>query len=592
MRLAQPLEATRVLWLVEVEFGGGVVRMAQDTVSVTTEAGDVLRFEGVLPEMDLEITLSDPGGYQSAPSMPLECVWPVDVAALVAAGHPLIYARAWVSRWVEGTTYEERQVIIAGRVEGPTYGASGDPTACTIALPPWQSTAMMPPSKQSVSGFTFADEIVELHQDLVGRYYPVVYGSPGQVSTDVHQSGRRSATRARWCDVRAGADGTDVYEVRAIIAGHHVDVERVYVYDPDGSSARCLVRNGVDDLGQPIAYLPWFAESTPAGAPDDDFDGGTYAYSYAISDFDSATTHGIGDASLPEGFNTVVDGYIDELFIAWLDDEDADRGGLSGAAGDVVVDLLRRMRLPVDAGRWAAAAPLLVAFRFDFAIDERVSPWEVLTTHVLPLLPVSLVTGPAGVYPVVWQLDATPAMAVERLVAYDPATDTGDPLVERLGPVETETDDLINEITFRYARSARTGQLGARRTFGAGPYDSDDPRTLPHPLFAASRRRFRSPDGTPLVSEAEIMAHAVCRDSTIAAAADWMARLRAFGRRRVVYAAPAARVQHVREGSIVTITDAEIGLSGAVALVVGLRYTSAPRTDLTLLLVGAEGRLG
>ncbi len=572
----------RVHWLVEVQFGGGVVRMSTEEVVVTTQAGEELRFSGCLPELEVTISLSELGGVQEAPSLSLEAVWPVSVAELVEAGWPLAFVRAEVSRWVEDTDYEDRRIVVQGYVHNPSYGEEDEPTAVTIEAPPWGASATLPPPGSVVSGYTFGSSASSLAAAQLGRVYPIVFGSPGQVGTAIDASGRIPATRARWIDQRCVVDGGELYNVSLLIAGHHVDMDRCYVYGEAGSG-RVLVRNGYDDLGQPIAYLPWFYTADGDETTDRDWDSAV-TYTYGVTDFDGDFTSSFGDGGLDGDINTVASGTeTPELYIAWVDDEDLSRGGLAGDAGSVIEYLVRRMGLPVDAGMFAAAKQQLAAFRLDFAIDTTCTAWDFVRSQLLPVLPVSLVAGPLGVYPVVWRFDATAEDAVEHF-DLDTATD-----VERLGGIESDTSRLCNELTITYARTtdgASTGSL----TYGGDRYDADRSDQLPEPAFRRSQQRLRDLNGEPLVIHKDLDVPVVCRDATVGAIASWYAAAYALPQRSLRLVASEERCQHITEGSIVTVTDSRVHLSAAVCMVTDITYGTDAPLELRLVMLGAKER--
>jgi hypothetical protein len=574
----------RVLWLVEVSFGGGVVRMSTEDIVVETSSGAALRFVGCLPELEVAVGLSQIGGVQDAPALSFEAVWPVAVAELVEAGHPLAFARATVSRWVEGSDYDDRRIVVDGYVQNPSYGEEDEPTGVTIEAPPWQATAVLPPTGHQVTGYTFASSASSLAPEQLGRLYPVVFGSPGMVGARVSADLRQPGSRARWIDQRCVVDGGEFYNVCVLIAGHHVDLQRCYVYGEAGSG-RVLVRNGFDDLGQPIAFLPWFYTADSVESSDRDWDSGVGTYTYGVTDFDAAFTSAFGDGGLDGDVNVVASGTNNpELHIAWVDDEDLGRGGLAGDAGSVLEYLVRRMGLPVDAGMFAAAKQLLTTYRLDFAIDESCVVWDFIKSQLLPALPVSLVVGPLGVYPLVWRFDATAGDAVEHF-NLDTATD-----VERLGGIETDTSQLCNELTIKYARNSRTGSTAAAVTFGGKAYDSARGDELPEPTFRRSQQRLRDLNGQPLVLHRDLELPVVSRDSTAAAVAGWYAAAFGLPVRRLRLVADESRCQHISEGANVTVTDSRVRLDEAVCMVEEIVYGTDAPLELRLVMLGARER--
>lgn len=164
-------------------------------------------------------------------------------------------------------------------------------------------------------------------------------------------------------------------------------------------------------------------------------------------------------------------------------------GAVMRGAGDVLRWALGQSSLRVDRDRLAAALPALNGFLIDCVIDERVTPWEWLSANLLPLLPVSLVSGPRGLYPVVWRHAAKASDATFRLDL------AADPSIERDGGVRVDSTTLYNDVTVsycldlrtdRYKRSARVGRFveSYARVVVAG---FNDDRILVTARFAGAR---------------------------------------------------------------------------------------------------------
>jgi hypothetical protein len=133
-------------------------------------------------------------------------------------------------------------------------------------------------------------------------------------------------------------------------------------------------------------------------------------------------------------------------------------------AGEILEYLLNRTTLSVDRGRTAVAASLLSGFNLAGYVDEPMSIWDWLRDNVIPLLPVSIVSGPDGLYPVVWKHDPSPGDAVDAL-----SVDLFQ--VSREGEVAyTPEGDVANVLSIAYARDI--GSNGFRRSLTA--LGSDD----------------------------------------------------------------------------------------------------------------------
>ena len=56
-----------------------------------------------------------------------------------------------MSAWIEGNTYENRQVLVSGRVRQPIYAAYNEPVSFTIEEAPFEDVAEWPPSSQRIN---------------------------------------------------------------------------------------------------------------------------------------------------------------------------------------------------------------------------------------------------------------------------------------------------------------------------------------------------------------------------------------------------------------------------------------------------------
>ena len=431
--------------------------------------------------------------------------------------------------------------------------------------------------------------ILSLAPDELGLVYPIIIGTPGVVSSSVSSGGWCTGSQGVWVDHRQGLSHGTFYDgLTLVVAGHHVAAESIYLNnDTDTGGYRFYVKNGFDRNGHPVAFCPWWA-TKPASADPYEWDA---APTYTWHDPTSAPIGSLGHNFTPSSFRPNSGEHF-KIYAGWLDDDNAGAGGLIGkdgatmrGAADVMEYVLGFTSVPVDLGRFAAARPLLNAFKLDFCIDAQVQPWKYLQINVLPLLPCSIVSGPDGVYPIVWRYDATSADAICHF-------DTGvDPTVERIGRVEYDRGQIVNDLSFQYAYSRRTGgYMGEIRL-------TDDGRDGSTPDFycKASVGRYKKADGKPLIRAKAIKSFCVYSTSTAYAMASWMSRAFSLARRRIIYMAPEFAYSHVSRGDVVTLTDAEMHFANQVALVESIRTDGSGYLRFQFLLVEdpvRDARLG
>ena len=590
---------TPVYWLLDLEYAGRTWSLADAAVDETTDAGETIRYSGGLVG-GVEFTegidlLSDATTQAASASLSFELGQ--SVAQLVSRGHDLAGARGVLSRWVDGTPYEARRVVLSGVTVDPEYGADDEPVNLSLEASPWTDVGLIPASPLAVLTGNWPNAwLATLGEGERGKLYPIVIGRPGRLP-DVPVPGRWGTvveTRG-WC---AGSQGvwawhgdalfpTDnhLIELIFVIAGHHVSATMVYLSStsyPGGAIFRC--HNGKDDRGHDVAFVAWYCTTTSEDPYEYDGTAGNYDYTDAIDGLD---VWGLGHSSWTgDPYQPGEGDAAEAMYVGWYDRE-SDGGGLVDddgtlirGAGAVLDWLLRQTSIPVDRGRWAAARNTLDRYLLDFTIDAQVSPWDFARQHLLPILPVSIVSGPQGLYGIAWRYDAT---ARDAVVALNTATD---PEIERTSSITADRSDLANRITVRYGKALRTGTYLASVTLDA----TDEDGAIPDLYCQTSQRRYRRPDGKPLVVEKVIETVAVYDDATATQIAQWHARAYALARRRVSYSLPEHRYGWLERGAVATITDAEVYLSAQVCLVEAITTDGSGRLEVTLLIIEDPAR--
>jgi hypothetical protein len=87
-----------------------------------------------------------------------------------------------------------------------------------------------------------------------------------------------------------------------------------------------------------------------------------------------------------------------EYYISWTGGTPTGRG-----AGAVCLLLLAATSgIRWDPYAWSALAPRLDLYKLDFYVDEQTPPLDLLRRKIWPVLPISVLDGPRGLYPVLW----------------------------------------------------------------------------------------------------------------------------------------------------------------------------------------------
>lgn len=517
-----------LVWLLSIEWAGRTYRWSSRPCAPLDADSQAVPHDGGLPAVEFSESFSLLSLSPDTRSVSLELDFPVDVAALIQAGHDLAAGTGELALWRDGDAYEDRMVLLSGRVREPEYGADGEPVALTMEQEPWDDRALVPASTARVTPDTWPTAA----SAAKGIYYPLVFGEPGLFrdsdGTEETTSGSPGLV-VEW-------DGVNSVALTVLIAGHEVAASSVKVYTADGQSSVTLsVSHTTDGLGRKVAIVDLSGESA------------TFA-----------------DDS--------------EYWIGWNDGGGIlsdDRSEAITGAGDLLLYFLRQASVEADYGRFRALRDQLNAYKIGGYIDEATSPAEWLADNLLPLLPVSLVWGTDGVYPVLWDLDAGPLDAVGEVVA--------GPGIVRTGPVKyiRAARDLLNELRLSFALRARTGEF--RRVLTCTPEpdpDSADDFASHYSVISASRYG---------VQGESIETDVVYDTSTAGLILQWMVRAKALPIRTVTYE---CGVDHgwLEPGDVILLTDEELSFSEQVALVESLTWTSEVSVELTILVAEDPAR--
>ncbi|MCP3958831.1 MAG: hypothetical protein GY719_13340 [bacterium] len=607
--MATPLSPEEFLadewtWLLEVRWAGRAFRWSVEPVEAVDGDGARWTYAGGLEVSfgaSFDLFRESPGHV----SLPFDLVFPVDVAALVQAGHDLAAATGELSMWAPGRLWEQRRVVLEGRLTAPEYGAAGEPVSFSLEENPFEDRALIPDARARVTLATW----VHHDADVRGRYYPLVFGAPG-VFTEPHgRLGKTSGSPGLLVDTRLFNKGGTSY---LLIAGHRVAASHVRVVDYDaddgeGAAATFAVEHVPDGLGRTVAVV---RIGSPGSTVPVKVAAGHEYWVRWEGDEDPAETAGlVGDGAQPgsaASVSRVAPVPIDELGSGssgsgggqlgledLLPDEDNEEpvetmftGGASSVepitdgallnrrrdgalfgAGELLRYMLALSTLRLDTGRFAAIEPFLNRFQVSGFLEEPVSPWEWLEDQLIPLLPISMATGPGGLYPILWRADAGESDAVAELVA--------GPDLQRDGPVSYPSKDVVNEIRLDYAVRADSGDFMRSATVTGEDVGTFDRFTTVY--SRVSRRRYGKKEEA---METEI----VYDTATAKLILSWQVRARGFPWRELSYEADPRRWGWLTRGTVVTLTDLDLHFERQVALVRD-RSWDGHHLELTFLLL-------
>jgi hypothetical protein len=511
--------------------------VATEPLDVQDDSGTMLSYVGGLEPIALTEQLGRLKFTTPDLSATIRCQLPVSVSQLRRRGYDWLSASAELYLTVIDTEdarltvpssvlkHGEMWLQIKGRPRSPVWGRPGDPPGAvefSLQLVPWDDQQPLIPASDSIIeenhdpgfGKTFPDEVR-------GKRYPEVLGTPGAASGSF---GAESGTPVY--PLRRNGSGE---AERLLVARGRVAAGSVVVRDAAGNTDTLTTIENTDDNGNPFMVVTPGVATSPLTLTDSQF----------------WATWSLGAGSIGQ----TVDGVT--------------------TAPEAAVYLLQSSGLDVDIPAWSALAGQVPRVDVSIYVNDDSTAWQVVSTHVLPMMPVAYRYTRQGLAPVVYD----PAVYQSETVAHVRTVDT--PAAESSGDwtplggmaLETEPEDVAAAVDVVMAYNPKTGRPRDVRRWAANPsarytrrggYPRADNESGSIYLDHAATR---GAAGT-----IEITLGAAWDVNTADAVASWRSRLAAMPTYSMEYAAP-LYWGWLQVGDALTITDPGRGLDGAIVLI-------------------------
>ena len=515
---SEQIKGRRVWILLEINFGTyGNFRLSTEPVSVPGIGGG--KFDGGLDGLTFSDSIELFSTSESFRSVSVSAFLPVDVSALIARGFDPSRATAKLSQWVDGTNYEDRRRVMSDhQLNDPQYGESYEPFKFSLRSNLYDTDAMIPPIDATINEDTFFLS-VEWQR---GRSYPWIFGTPGKYVDPISGLYAYHYVSPAYQVRITGVPETSHWVVAGHVMSPGTTARIVDKAEPTAFLEGPVVTHR-DGLGRLISVVANSWSSLTAGS--------TFSASASESkDFICAFTGGGGVAN---------------------EQQTAPRRGM----GEIVEYLLDYAPgLNVDRGRTRTAGALLNQIGMDGVISERVEVWRWLRANLLPFAPISMASGPDGMYPIVWNKDTREDDAV---AAVDAVRDHW----ERTSPVTVEYLDgeSKNQFSIAYAKNALDDRMWKTSTLSGKNEKSN----------AYSRASFKR-YGTKEKAEEE----AICfyRRADVDAVMSWWARIYAFPIRSVEYTA-SIEWGWLEAGSTISFSDSRLNITEQIAIVQAVEWS-------------------
>lgn len=488
-----------MIYLLTLTIGPERHRLASTSLVVSSDSGGIY-FDGGLVRMQLDRS-AELGADTPDVVVPVELLpGSLDVGAILAAGHDIASARAEIARIPNAsTTWENRTVLVEGRLSEPVYGGLGEPVAFSVRLIGSTTRVLIPEPLAVLQDDTWTTSIPAENE---GSILPIVFGAPAY-----------DAVLAS--NVGAGSPG---YCVETPGLGKHICICAGPVNMAQVEVAAAVERTSRSYL---TASVYWGK----------DYSGLPPHYSFVAT---------------PAGFSP---DWPSKVWVRWTDDTgEGVRRPFSESsvqtAGELLEYLLWRHG-DIDEKRTAAAVAQL-PIRVDGYIDSRVDPLAWIRQNLLPLFPISIVRGPEGLYPIVQRPYLDPS-------AYSLSFSVARGEIYRSSPVTYDgSDRLVNDVSIRFSLDCGTRQyLKAVRHTGEASAELGETIGTSK---AAQKSFVRF--GT---QAHEITTNVLYRPEAAYQVCSWIIRRYALPSRIASYDLPEAYA-FLQPGEGIWLTDAEVGI--------------------------------
>lgn len=523
-----------LIWLLEVNWGGALYRFSNIPIKVSYNDGE-LPFEGQLDALDYTEAADLFDISVEANSISVSVVFPVDMVQEFRAGRILDGSRAELSYIMSRggaplQTWEERILLFEGEISQPIIGDPEEPigfAAFSIEQQPYDMSGYL----IDRDDFINISKFPQLPDDIgPGKAYPFVFGNPSNsIRSDGTNVPNLHSTPAYPIDVHTGGEGGS--HDYLMIAGHKVEASTVMIRDGDYRVATVSVQESKDSNGVLYSYVNihgsslYTADST-----------GHSNKSYFTKWYN------------PGGAGSYAGSHLNPY-----------GEGILEGGGDLIRYALSKTGMEVDWSAWGSVSDLLNQYQFaGYVNDPTVTSWDWLNQNILPLMPVSVVSGPYGLRPVIY-LQYFQGTKIHFTTHILEGSD-----FQRVSALEAANslDEIFNVIELRYAKDGS----GSYMSYYSIGYDLDyETVTIDRDGYAKlSQERYG-------VRRNVIESDYIYDTGTAGRVARYLLRSSCLVKRRIQYRA-APRYGFLMVGDVIGLTSASLYLEEQIATIVSKKW--------------------
>lgn len=575
----EELIAADLVWLLSMDMGGTTHRFATEPIVVSASSSGLpstIAFPSGLTDFAF---LSEAVPFEegdTSPSVDLDVYFDHQGdswADFLDDVQSSIYGVGEVSLIRRGDVWEDREVVMAGQVSAMEFGGLQDTIGFSLQFSVSRQDATVPDTSLTVNKATWDKDGTAppstYDVNIGGEAYQVVIGYPG------------TAYSSEWpLTGDAVASITDV----GAIPGLYVELDPA-TRDNQGAFNRatimfCGYPTQAAESGATVAVqnvTKGISTSGTAKYVRDDYRVILYAGGGLSGGRRDAPAHSGTDTGAPFR-HTWREVSVVEIPAASHDFDEGDeiwmRLSKASDAGGVFLDdsrtpvrgvgsvaewVLLQAGVPLDREGSAGAIAALNAYQLDFMWNSHRTAIEVISEDIAPFFPIGYEAGPSGLRLIHWNLWASHADVTFRV----DRSKFGGSRVTNV--VTSDSDDIVNQWTLSYYFDGRGDRYLRSMTIGGdgGATSTDEPVYVPNPIAEQSQTLF----GT---RASEMECPSVQEAQTARAACEYLIRRDALPHQTVQFQLP-QQYQSVRNGSIGTITDPEIGWTDKLVMAYNVR---------------------
>jgi len=563
---------TEICFLCEVDLKGTIYRFSNYPIDLAESAGGTVFYGGRLEDPSFAQELINVGQVKlSTNSISLALVFPFNVAQRQINGIGIDNAKlslfyVTVKGGEPQQLYNDKVPFFQGVIREPVYGHPDRDEGYVefsveneIYINDTSLLRAINGDLVSFDNFPFATgqfqgagEILNIETEYIGsgvrfslgKIVPAIIGQPG-LSTLINGGSLEYAGSPAYL-IGIYFDPQVPAKYFLLLAGHYCKASSVTIQDNDGNIvASKLVFNTTAASGQMYAYT--FFDQTELSYP---INNDERKYEYYVR-----WVNGGGAISPYTG-------------------QELSRGG------DLIVWALSALDVDYDREAFESVRPILNQYIFaGYINDPGIKVYEYLQKYIIPFLPVALVAGAKGIYPVIDHRNTDLFMSPRLTI-------TADELFERVSAVQPRETEIVNDVVVKYASGFESSisftvgfGVSASQKIGGSEYKgsiyirakrqegTETPYEVISPYCIISQQRYG------LQSQTIELDYVHDRETAIKIGLD-LIRRKSLPEKVVRYQAPFA-MGYLMIGDIIALTDTEIGLSESTVQIVGKEYSGA-----------------